>query len=94
MRVPKPFTSFDVDASTVSLWLFKKTPQPAASPPKYTAHWVDTNDELDVALKEAPGVGSNPRLPAGEGPLLTRSYLQPTSASRKYERATPHRPTD
>lgn len=53
MTVPKSFTGFDVARATVILWLFRKTSQPAGAPPKYVARWIDTNEELDKALKEA-----------------------------------------
>ena len=53
MRVPKSFTGFDINKSTMTLWLFRRTQQPLGMPPKYTGHWIDTHDQLDQALKEA-----------------------------------------
>src|SRR5262245_23430092 len=53
MAVPKSFTGFDVAHATVTLWLLRKTPQPAGNPPRYIARWIDTHEELDKALKEA-----------------------------------------
>ena len=50
MNVPKSFANFDIEGSTVSLWLFKKTPQ-TASAPKYRGRWIDTHEQLDKALK-------------------------------------------
>jgi hypothetical protein len=52
MAVPKSFTTFDIDKSTLALWLFRRTPQPGG-PPQYTGRWIDTHEELDEALKEA-----------------------------------------
>jgi len=52
MAVPKAFTGFDIDKSTVTLWLFRRTPQPGG-PPKYSGRWIDTHELLDAALKEA-----------------------------------------
>lgn len=53
MAVPKSFSGFDIAQSTVTLWLFRKTPQPAGQPPKYQGRWIDTNAPLDRALKAA-----------------------------------------
>ena len=52
MAVPKSFTGFDIDKSTVVLWLFKRTAQPSG-PPKYSGRWIDTHELLDAALKES-----------------------------------------
>lgn len=53
MAVPKAFTGFDIDRSTVTLWLFRKTPQSAGHPPRYVGRWIDTHNELDEELKKA-----------------------------------------
>jgi hypothetical protein len=43
---------FDIDAATVSLWVFKGPRGASDVPPDYTGYWVETADELDTALKE------------------------------------------
>lgn len=53
MKVPKSFRTFNIDDSTVSLWLFKKTPPINGAAPKYRGRWIDTHDRLDYALKSA-----------------------------------------
>jgi hypothetical protein len=52
MGVPKAFAGFDVDASTLTLWVFKKTAQKGAAP-KYSGRWIDTDASLDATLKSA-----------------------------------------
>lgn len=52
MAIPRAFTEFDIPRSTVSVWLFKKSPR-TGGPPKFAGRWVDTNAELDTALREA-----------------------------------------
>ncbi len=53
MKVLETFRTFNIDDSTVVLWLFKKTPPIKGSAPKYRGRWIDTNDRLDSALKSA-----------------------------------------
>jgi len=53
MAIPKAFTGFDLNHATVTLWLFRKTAQPAGQAPKYTGRWIDTNGDLDKVLKES-----------------------------------------
>lgn len=52
MRIPKAFSEFDIQKSTIALWLFKTTQQ-AGQPPTYVGRWIDTHDDLDSKLKEA-----------------------------------------
>ena len=52
MGVPKAFAGFDINASTLTLWVFKKAPQKGAAP-KYKGRWIDTDEGLDAALKGA-----------------------------------------
>jgi hypothetical protein len=52
MGVPKAFVGFDVEASTLTLWVFKKFPVKGAAP-KYTGRWIDTDAGLDTAIKSA-----------------------------------------
>jgi hypothetical protein len=44
--------TFNVDASTVSLWVFKGPQGPSDAPPKYTGYWVETTDSVDAALRD------------------------------------------
>jgi hypothetical protein len=44
--------SFDVDAATTSLWVFKSPRGPSNAPPIYSGHWVETTEGVDTALKE------------------------------------------
>ena len=52
MAAPKAFSGFDISGTTLTLWILRKYGTPG-SPPRYTAHWVDTNADLDNALKGA-----------------------------------------
>ncbi len=51
MRVPRAFKDFDIAQATVSVWLFKKGRRKEGIP-RFNARWVDTDDELDQALRE------------------------------------------
>ena len=44
--------AFNVDAATVSLWVFKGPYGPSGVPPKYTGFWVETTNDVDAVLKE------------------------------------------
>jgi hypothetical protein len=52
MAVPQAFTDFDINAATVALWVFKKSLRPGAAP-VFTGRWVQTDEALDDALKQA-----------------------------------------
>jgi len=43
--------AFNVDAATVSLWVFKGPRGSSETPPIYTGYWVETTDEVDDAVK-------------------------------------------
>jgi hypothetical protein len=51
--------AFDIDAATVSLWVFKGPRGPSNTPPKYTGYWVETTDGLDAALKDTVAAERN-----------------------------------
>src|ERR1700688_2807639 len=51
MRLPRAFKDFDITQATVSVWLFKKGKRQDGIP-RFTARWVDTDEELDRALRE------------------------------------------
>jgi hypothetical protein len=44
--------AFDIDESVVSLWVFKGPRGAANAAPEYTAHWVETNADVDAVLKD------------------------------------------
>jgi len=52
MPIPQAFTNFDIANATVTVWLFKKSAG-ADGIPRYTGRWIETDEELDGALKEA-----------------------------------------
>ncbi|SMF24475.1 protein of unknown function [Xaviernesmea oryzae] len=52
MAVPQAFTDFDINAATVALWVFKKSLRPGSAP-VFTGRWVQTDEALDGALKQA-----------------------------------------
>ena len=52
MPVPQEFLDFDIANSTVQVWLFKKSYRPDGSI-NFSGHWIDTDDLLDNALKQA-----------------------------------------
>ena len=46
------FSDFDVANSTVGIWLYKTSVSPDGNP-RYTGRWIDTDEALDAALKQA-----------------------------------------
>jgi isochorismate synthase EntC len=44
--------TFNIDAATISLWVFKGPRGVASLPPSYTGYWVETTDDVDAVLKE------------------------------------------
>lgn len=52
MPLPQALANFNIDESTVSVWLFKKSVAPNGAP-RFTGRRVDTDDALDAALKAA-----------------------------------------
>jgi hypothetical protein len=44
--------AFDLDAATISLWVFKGPQGPSNVPPKYTGYWVETTDGVNAALRD------------------------------------------
>ncbi|MER9767919.1 DUF4868 domain-containing protein [Mesorhizobium sp. M0189] len=52
MPLPQSLANFDIHNSTVSVWLFKKSIAPEGAP-RFTGRRVDTDEELDNALKVA-----------------------------------------
>lgn len=43
--------TFDVDAASVSLWVFKGPRGSGDAPPIYTGYWVETTESVDAALR-------------------------------------------
>ncbi|MEQ8694890.1 MAG: DUF4868 domain-containing protein [Gammaproteobacteria bacterium] len=52
MPVPAFFANFDIAHADVSVWLFRKS-RGADAGVVFTGHWIDTDEDLDAALKEA-----------------------------------------
>jgi hypothetical protein len=44
--------SFNLEAATVSLWVFKGPRGPGTAPPIYTCYWVEMTEGVKEALKE------------------------------------------
>jgi hypothetical protein len=44
--------AFNLEAATVSLWVFKGPRGPSDAPPKFSGYWVETTSGLDAALKD------------------------------------------
>lgn len=44
--------AFDVNDAVVSLWVFKGPRGAASAAPGYTAHWVETNGDVDAVLRD------------------------------------------
>lgn len=53
MAVPPAFANFDIDGAGVAVWLFKKSGGAAGAPPTYTGRWVDTDANVEAALRAA-----------------------------------------
>lgn len=51
MPIPPAFADFNIDASSVTVWLFKKSAGTAAAVPTFKGHWIATDDGLDAELK-------------------------------------------
>jgi len=51
MPLPEGLMRFDVDKAAVQVWLYKKSTTPDGT--RYTGRWIDTDDELDEALRQA-----------------------------------------
>jgi len=52
MPILNDLRAFDLEAATVSLWVFKGPRGPSYAPPMYTGYWVETTDGLDTVLKD------------------------------------------
>ncbi|MCX5577304.1 Kiwa anti-phage protein KwaB-like domain-containing protein [Kaistia terrae] len=52
MPLPESFQNFDIENSSVQIWLFKKWSQPDGLL-RFSGRWIDTDDDLDQALKQA-----------------------------------------
>ena len=52
MAILDNLRTFDVEASTVSLWVFKGPRGASEANPSYTGHWVETTNSVDAVLKE------------------------------------------
>src|ERR1700721_4354859 len=59
MPILTDLKAFNLEAATVSLWVFKGPRGPSDAVPKYTGHWVETTDGLDAALKETVAIVRN-----------------------------------
>lgn len=53
MPIPAAFTQFDVEASEVRVWLFRKSGGANGAAPTFTGRWIAINPQLDAALKQA-----------------------------------------
>ena len=52
MPIPQALENFDVDDADLSIWLFRKS-RGDAGEPIFSGHWIDTDEALDQALKDA-----------------------------------------
>lgn len=52
MPLPQAFQDFDIATATVSVWLYKKSAG-LGGVPRFTGRWIQTDDDLDQALKGA-----------------------------------------
>ena len=52
MTILDDLKNFDIADAELTLWVFKKS-TPIGRPPRYTGRYLDTTDDLDLALKEA-----------------------------------------
>jgi hypothetical protein len=53
MPVPADFASFDITNAALTIWVFKKSGGAAGAAPVFTGHWVDADNELQTAVKQA-----------------------------------------
>src|SRR5215469_18819687 len=44
--------SFNLEAATISIWVFKGPKGPSNAPPTYTGYWVETTDGVKGALRD------------------------------------------
>ncbi|MPZ35617.1 MAG: hypothetical protein GEV13_32420 [Rhodospirillales bacterium] len=51
MPLLKSLQNFDVANATVQVWLYKKSNTPEGT--RFTGRWIDTDTELDQALRKA-----------------------------------------
>ena len=51
--------AFDVNAASISLWVFKGPYGSSDAPPIYTGYWVQTSDSVDAALRETVNAERN-----------------------------------
>jgi hypothetical protein len=49
--VPASLTQFDINGAEVTVWLFRVSGP--SNDPVFTGHWIETNDALNAALREA-----------------------------------------
>jgi len=49
------FRDFSIEDASVSLWVFKGPSGSSSGPPRYTAHWVETTDQVDNVLRGIVG---------------------------------------
>src|ERR1700727_836549 len=52
MPLPQGLQDFDIANATVQVWLYKKSVQPEGGI-RFTGRWIDTDGDLDQALKQA-----------------------------------------
>jgi hypothetical protein len=52
MPLPQGLQDFDIANATVQVWLYKKSVQPEGGI-RFTGRWIDTDAELDQALRQA-----------------------------------------
>jgi hypothetical protein len=53
MPLPPAFAAFDVNASEITVWAFKKSGGTAGVAPTFAARWVATDEALEAELKAA-----------------------------------------
>lgn len=51
MALPSKLANFDIENSSITVWLFKKSLGPKGGGPKYTGKWIVTHPDLDAALR-------------------------------------------
>ena len=53
MPLPQLLQDFDITNATVAVWLFKKSYPVPGGVPRFKGRWIDTDQQLDAALKQA-----------------------------------------
>lgn len=59
MAILEDLKAFNIEAATVSLWVFKGPRGSADAPPIYSGYWVETTESVDAALKDIVNLERN-----------------------------------